>query len=69
MLAAFVSGLLGVGGGGIISPLMVMLGFNPKKTAVITAFVIPFSSLTGFAAYLAMGHFNALLVIPVGLAA
>lgn len=69
MLAGFVSGLLGVGGGGIISPLMVMLGFNPKKTAVITAFVIPFSSLTGFIAYLAMGHFNALLVIPVGIAA
>jgi len=69
VLAGFTSGLLGVGGGGIISPLMVMLGFNPKKTAVITAFVIPFSSLTGFFTYLAMGHFNALLVIPVGIAA
>lgn len=69
MLAGFISGLLGVGGGGIISPLMIMLGFNPKKIAVITAFVIPFSSLTGFIAYLAMGHFNVLLVIPVGIAA
>ena len=67
--AGFVSGLLGVGGGGVISPLMIMLGFNPKKVAVITAFVIPFSSLTGFIAYLAMGHFNALLVLPVGIAA
>ncbi|MDD2402487.1 MAG: sulfite exporter TauE/SafE family protein [Clostridia bacterium] len=69
ILAGFVSGLLGVGGGGIVSPLMIMLGFNPKKVAVVTAFVIPFSSLTGFIAYLTMGHFNALLVIPVGVAA
>jgi len=46
-----------------------MLGFNLKKITVVTAFVIPFSSLIGFIAYLAMGHFNALLVIPVGIAA
>lgn len=32
VLAGFVSGLLGVGGGGIISPLMVVQGFNPKKS-------------------------------------
>ncbi|WP_320043610.1 hypothetical protein [uncultured Desulfobacter sp.] len=29
-MAGIVSGLLGVGGGGIISPLMVVQGFNPK---------------------------------------
>jgi uncharacterized membrane protein YfcA len=67
-LAGFISGLLGVGGGGVISPLMILVGFNPKNVAVITAFAIPFSSLTGFIAYLAMGHFNALLVFPVGIA-
>lgn len=69
LLAGFISGLLGVGGGGIISPLMIFLGFNPKKIAVITAFVVPFSSLTGFITYLVMGHFNFSLVIPVGIAA
>jgi len=36
---------------------------------VVSAFVIPFSSLTGFMAYWSMGHFNAALVLPVGLAA
>jgi len=68
LLAGFISGLLGVGGGGVVSPLMILARFNPKKVAVITAFVIPFSSLTGFIAYLAMGYFNALLVLPVGIA-
>jgi uncharacterized membrane protein YfcA len=67
--AGLISGLLGVGGGGLISPAMVLLGFNPKKVAVITAFVVPFSSLTGFITYWSMGHFNAALVLPVGLAA
>ncbi|MDD2389023.1 MAG: sulfite exporter TauE/SafE family protein [Desulfobacterales bacterium] len=68
-LAGMVSGMLGVGGGGIVSPLMIMLGFNPKKIAAVTAFVVPFSSLTGFIAYWSMGHFNPALVLPVGGAA
>jgi len=68
-VAGFLSGLLGIGGGGLISPLMILLGFNPKKVAAITAFVVPFSSLTGFIAYWAMGHFNPALVLPVGVAA
>ncbi|WP_243545537.1 sulfite exporter TauE/SafE family protein [Pseudodesulfovibrio tunisiensis] len=67
--AGFVSGLLGVGGGGLISPLMVMAGFNPKRIAVVTALVVPFSSLTGFAAYWSMGHFNPGMALPVGIAA
>jgi hypothetical protein len=67
--AGFISGLLGVGGGALISPLMIILGFNPKKVAAITAFVVPFSSLTGFIAYWAMGHVNPLLVLLVGFAA
>lgn len=57
-LAGILSGLLGVGGGGIISPLMFMLGYNPKKITAITAFVIPFSSFSGFLTYWAMGSIN-----------
>ena len=56
--AGILSGLLGIGGGGIISPLMLMLGFNPKKITAITAFVVPFSSLSGFLTYWAMGNVN-----------
>ena len=68
-LAGFISGLLGVGGGGVITPLMILKGYNPKVVAVITAFVVPFTSITGFLAYLTMGHFNVLLVLPVGISA
>ncbi|SEA27170.1 hypothetical protein SAMN05660420_01674 [Desulfuromusa kysingii] len=69
VVAGYLSGLLGVGGGGLIAPLMIMFGFNPKKVAVITAFVVPFSSLSGLVAYLAMGHSDLLLMFPVAIAA
>lgn len=61
--AGILSGLLGIGGGGIISPLMLMLGFNPKKITAITAFVVPFSSFSGFLTYWAMGSVNWIIVI------
>jgi uncharacterized membrane protein YfcA len=67
--AGFLSGLLGVGGGGLISPLMIMLGFNPKKVATITAFVVPFSSLIAFVAYAMLGTVNWAVLIPAALAA
>jgi len=53
--AGLLSGLLGIGGGSIIAPLMLMLGLNPKKIAAITAFVVPFSSFSAFITYWAMG--------------
>ena len=53
--AGLLSGLLGIGGGSIIAPLMLMLGLNPKKIATITAFVVPFSSFSAFITYWAMG--------------
>ncbi len=56
--AGLLSGLLGIGGGGIISPLMLMIGFNPKKITTITAFVVPFSSFSGFLTYWAMGSID-----------
>ncbi len=67
-LAGLLSGLLGVGGGGIISPLMLMLGYHPKKIAAITAFVVPFSSFSGFLTYWAMGNvdWKIMLIASVG---
>ena len=68
VLAGLLSGLLGIGGGGIISPLMLMLGINPKKIAAITAFVVPFSSFSGFLTYWSMGHVDWRLMIIVSVA-
>jgi uncharacterized membrane protein YfcA len=54
-LAGFVSGFLGVGGGGIVSPLLIIAGYNPKKVAAATPFIVLFSSFTGFLAYWKLG--------------
>ncbi len=56
--AGVLSGMLGIGGGGIISPLMLLSGFNPKKITAITAFVVPFSSFSGFLTYWVMGNID-----------
>jgi hypothetical protein len=68
VLAGIVSGLLGVGGGGLISPLMVVQGFNPKKVAMVTAFSVPFSSFSAFITYAAMGSVSIKILIFAGLA-
>ncbi len=65
--AGLLSGMLGIGGGGIISPLMLMLGFNPKKITTITAFVVPFSSFSGFLTYWAMGSVDWKLTLVASL--
>ncbi|BHH83561.1 sulfite exporter TauE/SafE family protein [Desulforhopalus sp. 52FAK] len=67
--SGFLSGLLGVGGGGLISPLMILQGFNPKKVATVTAFAVPFSSFTAFLAYASMGSVSWEILGFVGVSA
>ncbi len=69
VLAGFMSGLLGVGGGGLISPLMILHGFNPKKVATITALTVPFSSFSAFITYAAMGSVSLQILAFAGVAA
>jgi len=66
--AGLLSGMLGIGGGGIISPIMLMIGFNPKKITAITAFVVPFSSFSGFLTYMAIGGINWEILLIASLA-
>ena len=68
-LAGFVSGLLGVGGGGIISPLLLFSGLNPRKVAITTALVVPFSSLTAFITYWKLGSVNWILTVTAAVPA
>jgi hypothetical protein len=49
---------LGVGGGNFIVPVLVWLGFNPKKAAATTAFIVIFSSLSGFLGHVSLGNVN-----------
>ncbi|MCX5831527.1 MAG: sulfite exporter TauE/SafE family protein [Deltaproteobacteria bacterium] len=57
-LAGYLGGLLGVGGGNIIVPVLVWLGFNPKKASATTAFIVIFSSLAGFLGHVSLGNIN-----------
>ncbi|SFV90537.1 hypothetical protein MNB_SV-4-862 [hydrothermal vent metagenome] len=47
----FLAGLLGVGGGNLLIPLLILLGFEPKKVAITVSFVVPFSALSSFFTY------------------
>jgi len=68
-VAGLFSGLLGVGGGGVIAALMMWMGCNAKKVAVITAFAVPFSSFSGFVTYAAAGHVAWPVLVIIGTAA
>ena len=50
-VVGFLAGLLGVGGGNLLIPLLVLLGFEPKKVAITVSFVVPFSALGSFFTY------------------
>jgi hypothetical protein len=50
-VAGFLGGLLGVGGGNFILPVLTWLGLDAKVAAGTTALVVVFSSLSGF-----LGH-------------
>lgn len=63
------SGLLGVGGGALIMPLLILLGFDAKKAAIAVSFVIPFSSLGAFFTYLQFTEMNWTLLGVVTVAA
>ncbi len=68
-IAGLVSGLLAVGGGGIISALMLLMGCQAKKISMITALVVPFSSFSGFVTYAVGGHISWTVLGTVAVAA
>ena len=57
-VAGFLGGLLGVGGGNIIIPVLVWMGINPKKASATTAFIVIFSSLSGFLGHATLGSLD-----------
>ncbi len=64
-----ISGMIGVGGGSLIMPLLILLGFDAKKAAYAVSFVIPFSSLGAFFTYLSFVKMDWLLLGTVTIAA
>ncbi len=49
--AGFLGGMLGLGGGFIIGPLLMWIGYDTKRAAATTAYIVTFSSFSGL-----LGH-------------
>jgi len=56
--AGFLGGLLGVGGGNVVVPALVALGFDPKKASATTSFVVIFASISGFLGHASLAGMN-----------
>lgn len=61
-VAGFLGGLLGVGGGNFILPVLNWLGLDAKMAAGTTALVVVFSSLSGFLGHATMGGLDPLFI-------
>jgi len=66
--AGFLGGLLGVGGGNFIVPVLVWQGIDPKKASATTSFIVIFSSLAGFLGHSSMGNMDIKLLAYTGIA-
>jgi len=60
-LIFLIAGLLGVGGGFIVAPMLMELGYPTKQAAVTTAFIVTFSSFSSFLGHMAEGHIDSLI--------
>jgi len=56
--AGFSGGMLGLGGGFIIAPVLIWLGYKAKEAAATTAFVVTFSSASGYLGHMAQGEID-----------
>lgn len=61
-LAGFLGGLLGVGGGNFILPVLNWMGLDTKVAAGTTAVIVVFSSLSGFLGHATMGGIDPVFI-------
>ena len=64
----FIAGLLGVGGGFLIVPLLIFMGYPTKVAAATSAMAVAFSSFSGFLGHVAIAHVDWLLMLPAAIA-
>ncbi len=62
LVIGFISGLIGVGGGNIVLPILIALGIKPKEAVGTTALIVIFSSLSGFISHFEAGHLDILFI-------
>jgi len=54
----FLGGMLGIGGGFVFAPVLMALGYKTKEAAATTAFIVTFSSFSGYLGHVAEGAMN-----------
>jgi uncharacterized membrane protein YfcA len=72
LLGVFVgllAGLLGIGGGNLLLPALILLGYEPKRVAVAVSFVVPFSILTSFLSYASFVEMDWILLLAAAFGA
>ena len=67
--AGYLGGLLGVGGGNFIVPVLTWLGYDPKVAAGTTGFVVVFASAAGFLGHASLGGLDPAFLVVTGTAA
>ncbi|AWB09758.1 hypothetical protein TDSAC_0382 [Thermodesulfobium acidiphilum] len=67
--AGFVAGLLGIGGGNMIIPILIFIGVPARFAAATTSFIVLFSSFGGFLGKLAIGGLDIKLLFSTIIAA
>ncbi|MCD6333312.1 MAG: sulfite exporter TauE/SafE family protein [Bacteroidales bacterium] len=62
LAVGFISGLIGVGGGNIVLPILIALGIKPKEAVATTALIVIFSSFSAFISHLEVGTLDIVFV-------
>lgn len=68
LFIGFLAGLLGIGGGFLFVPTLIAMGYPTKQAAASSAFVVVFSSFSGFVGHMAQGHYD-WRIMAIGLGA
>ncbi|MDP3980544.1 MAG: sulfite exporter TauE/SafE family protein [Chlamydiota bacterium] len=66
MLLGLLAGLVGIGGGIFLGPILILLGWaHAKEAAAATSFVVLVNSVSGFLGQLHKGGMESMLIIPL----